>query len=201
VGSVVSLRAVLALVGLALVSCSCSAGSSRTAPTTTAAAPVTQPTTSAPCPTFAGGTFPRRSYGARPVGLLTDASAGEEGCLDRVTFFFRSLGDGTPPGYLVQYQNPPFSTGDPPRAVTPNGAAFLAVNIARAASVDITQPAQPRTYLGNLFLQYGDHHHLVEIEKLDDALGTVRWVIALDIKRPFLVDSAANPTRISVYIS
>jgi hypothetical protein len=28
----------------------------------------------------------------------------------------------------------------------------------------------------------------------------VRWVIALDTKRPFLVDSAANPTRISVYI-
>ena len=49
-------------------------------------------------------------------------------------------------------------------------------------------------------LRYDDHHHLVLVRKLDDALGTVRWVIALDGKRPFLVDSAADPTRISVYI-
>ena len=74
------------------------------------------------------------------------------------------------------------------------------MTITPAASVDITQEDTPRTYFGSLLLRYDDHHHLVLVRKFDDALGTVQWVIALDSKRPFLVDSAANPTRISIYI-
>ena len=140
------------------------------------------------------------SAGERPVGLLTDASAGAAGCLDVVTFTFQSLGERHPPGYVVEYKDPPFSDGDPPREVTVDGDAFLSVAISPAASVDITKEDTPRTYFGNLFLQYGDHHHFVVVRKFDDVLGTVQWVIALDEKRPFLVDSAANPTRISVYI-
>ena len=138
--------------------------------------------------------------GTRPIGLLTDATAGVAGCLDQVTFTFQSLGNGTPPGYVVEYRDPPFSDGDPPREVPLDGVAFLAVTISPAASVDITQEGTPRTYFGNLLLQYDEHHHLVLVRKFDDALGAVQWVIALDGKRPFLVDSAANPTRISIYI-
>ena len=36
------------------------------------------------------------------------ATAGADGCLDRVTLTLRSLGNGTPPGYLVGYQDPDF---------------------------------------------------------------------------------------------
>ena len=183
---------------LALVLGACDSGSSQTtASTTTTTAPETP---AGPCPTFHGTTSRAASVGPRPVGLLTDATAGVAGCLDEVTFTFQSLGNGTPPGYVVEYKDPPFSDGDPPHEVSLDGAAFLAVTISPAASVDITQPDTPRTYFGNLSLQYGDHHHLVLVRKFDDALGSVRWVIALDGKRPFLVDSAANPTRISIYI-
>lgn len=140
------------------------------------------------------------SVGARPIGLLTDATAGVAGCLDVVTFTFQSLGSGTPPGYVVEYKEPPFSDGDPPREISLDGGAFLSVVISPASSVDITKEDTPRTYFGNLLLQYGDHHHLVVVRKFDDVLGTVQWVIGLDGKRPFLVDSATNPTRISVYI-
>jgi hypothetical protein len=153
-----------------------------------------------PCPTFHGTTLRAASAGARPVGLLTDATAGVAGCLDVVTFTFQSLGNGTPPGYIVEYKDPPFSDGDPPHEVPVDGVAFIGVTITPAASVDITQEDTPRTYFGNIFLQYDDHHHLVEVRKFDDALGAIQWVIALDGKRPFLVDSAANPTRISIYI-
>ncbi len=140
------------------------------------------------------------SSGARPAGLLTDATAGAAGCLDRVTFFFQSLGDGTPPGYRVEYRDPPFSDGDPPREINLDGNAFLSVTIAPAASVDITKQDSPPTYRGSVLLRYGEHHHLVLVRKFRDALGSVQWVIGLDEKRPFLVDSATDPTRISVYV-
>ena len=134
------------------------------------------------------------------MGLLTDATAGETGCLDQVTFFFRSLGDGVPPGYVVEYARPPFTDGAPPRQVPMDGAAFLSVTISPRASVDVSTEDHKRTYFGNLLLQYGEHHHLVVVRKFADVPGGVRWVIALDAERPFLVDSAVDPTRITVYI-
>jgi len=90
--------------------------------------------------------------------------------------------------------------GEPPREVALNGEAFLSVTISPAASVDVSTEDHKRTYFGNLLLQYGEHHHLVLVRKFVDVLGAVRWVIALDAERPFLVDSAVDPTRITVYI-
>ena len=65
---------------------------------------------------------------ARGVGRQTARSgssptrrAGVAGCLDVVTFTFQSLGSGTPPGYVVEYKDPPFSDGDPPREVSARG--------------------------------------------------------------------------------
>jgi hypothetical protein len=187
---------------LASLAAACGGGgdSSTSAPTTTTTAPavpVVQPDT---CPTIHGTTTIAQSNGPRPPGLLTDADAGTEGCLDRVTFYFESLGDGTPPGYRVAYEDPPITDGDPPEEIALDGEAFLVVTITPASSFDTRLEDQPPTYLGGLLLEYGDHHHLVEVRKLDDALGSVRWVIALDGRRPFLVDSATDPTRISVYI-
>jgi hypothetical protein len=193
---------VVCALALVLVLGACDGGgtqnaSSTSTTTTTTIAP--QPAAAA-CPGFHGTMLRAASAGERPVGLLTDASAGAAGCLDVVTFTFRSLGGGTPPGYVVEYKDPPFSDGDPPREVTVDGSAFLSVVMTPAASVDVTKEDRPRTYFGNLFLRYDDHHHFVVIRKFDDVLGTVQWVIALDEKRPFVVDSAANPTRISIYI-
>jgi hypothetical protein len=100
----------------------------------------------------------------------------------------------------VEYADPPFTEGDPPVDVPLDGEAFLSVTFVPATSYDFTQADVPRTYRGNLLLQYGDHHHLVLVRKFADGLGNVHWVIALDGKRPFAVDSASDPTRITVYI-
>jgi hypothetical protein len=193
--------AVACVLALALTLTACDSGSPGTAsaPTTTSSgadgAPVPTPGS---CGPFHGSTARAQSVGERPAGLLTDASAGAIGCLDQVTFLFQSLGNGTPPGYIVEYQDPPFTDGDV--EVSLDGNAFLAVTIAPAASFDFTKEDTPSTYLGNLLLQYDDHHHLVLVRKFDDGLGTVQWVIALDGKRPFAVDSASDPARITVYI-
>lgn len=193
------MRPVLAVGVLVLVLGACQSGSSPTAsiPSTTGAP---APSSVGGCAPFHGTTARAESVGKRPVGLLIDAVAGVLGCLDQVTFTFQSLGDGTPPGYVVEYQTEPFLNGDPPHPVTIEGKVFLSVVMAPAASVDVTKPDQPMTYLGNLLLQYHEHHHLMVVEKLDDWPGTIRWVIALDTKRPFVVDSAADPARITVYI-
>jgi hypothetical protein len=182
---------------LALTACDSGTPGSASAPTTTLGAGAT-PAPPGPCEPFHGSTGRAQSVGERPPGLLTDASAGAIGCLDQVTFLFQSLGNGTPPGYVVEYKDPPFTDGDV--EVSLDGSAFLAVTIAPAASFDFTKEDAPPTYLGNLLLQYDDHHHLVLVRKFDDGLGTVEWVIALDGKRPFTVDSASDPTRITVYI-
>lgn len=180
----------------ALGACTGGDSPSATPPTTAAVGDAA----GAPCSPFQGSTTRLESVGERPLGLLTGAHAGAAGCLDQVTFTFDSTGGGTPPGYVVEYVEPPFSDGDPPRAVGLDGEAFLSVIISPASSFDVTKEDRPRTYFGNLLLQYGEHHHLVLVRKFDDHLGSVRWVIALDERRPFRVDSAADPPRITVYI-
>ncbi len=143
------------------------------------------------------------SDGPATPAFLVDASAGEVGCLDTVTFSLRSIGDGTPPGYDVRYVDPakdPFLDGDPPVAVSLPGAAFLRVTIRPAHSVDLSKPDHPHTYLGDLSLRYGDHHHLQIVRELPDGPDSIVWVIGLDGTRPFVVDRAENPPRVTVYI-
>jgi hypothetical protein len=201
------------LVAVAALLCgvaACSGGGSNAASSTsTTARPVTPPPSSAapappPCAPFRGVTSELRSGEPRSPGLLTDASAGAAGCLDQVTFTFMSLGDGTPPGYDVKYKTDldqhPFMDGDPPAPISLPGSAFLVVTMTPASSTNPLQPDNPQTYLGDISLQYGDHHHLMIVRKLPDTAHSVRWVIGLDGTRPFLVDRAAEPTRITVYI-
>ena len=105
---------------LALAACSGGGGSDRTASTGTgctddrvaAGADARRRSALTACPGFYGSTTVLQSSGrdrARPRSI--DATAGGVGCLDRVEFTFRSLGDGTPagqglaPGYTVEYKD------------------------------------------------------------------------------------------------
>jgi hypothetical protein len=195
------IAALALVVACAAVGCSSGAddqSSSSPPPTTTTTAATADPT----CTDFHGTTAPLSSTGDRPPGLLVDASAEMVGCLDRVTFEFESLGDGTPPGYRVGYRDvdtEPLLDANGNEISLP-GNAFLLVQIAPAASNDPRVEDLPATYRGNLRLSYGENHHLEIVQKLPDAMGTVEWVIGLDSERPFLVDSASGPPRVSVYI-
>jgi hypothetical protein len=158
------------------------------------------------CPWFHGSTTALTSSGPTAPAFLVDATAGEKGCLDVVTLTFQTRGDGTAPGYTVGYHDAgkePFKDGD--TEIDVPGGAHLLVTVAPAASTDASVEGNPSTYAGNLSLEYGDHHHLVIVRELPDgkdAAGqeTVNWVIGLDSVRPFRVDRAANPPRVTILI-
>lgn len=153
------------------------------------------------CAPFHGVTTQLTSTGKISPGFLTDAQADTVDCLDRVTFFFDAPG-GLPPGYDVHYQDvaqQPLQ--DCGRDITLPGQAFLVVVLKPAASTNPFVPAdQQNTYKGNLRLSYGQSHHLQIVQKTCDGDATVNWVIGLDGVRPFVVDRAVDPIRVSVLI-
>jgi len=155
----------------------------------------------ASCLGFRGVTTKLASHGAVAPGFLSDAQAEQVDCLDRITFFFDTTA-AVPPGYVVQYQDvtkAPIQGCDGP--ITVPGNAFLMVTLEPAASSNPFLPEGERdTYKGNLRLSYGPMHHLEAVQKLCDGDGTVNWVIGLDSVRPFVVDRAVEPVRVSVLI-
>ena len=161
-------------------------------------------------PGFHGSTTSITSSGPTAPAFLTDATAGAQGCLDVVTFTFQTRGDGTPPGYTVGYQDAeakhPFHGRRRPPRSTCRAPRTSLVTIAPAASTDPTVPDSPQpTYTGNLSLDYGDHHHLQIVRELPDGKDadgqdTVNWVIGLDSSRPFRVDRADDPPRVTILI-
>jgi len=207
---------VIALVVTSVNLAACSGGSDdnsdQGASATTVAPTTAVPVTTTPggsdlCPWFRGSTTSLTSSGPIAPAFLVDAAAGTRGCLDVVTLTFESRGDGTPPGYTVGYRDvakDPFTDGDPPTEIDVPGIAHLAVSVAPAASSDASVEGNPSTYAGNLSLEYGDHHHLMIVRELPDAnvVGqeTVNWVIGLDSVRPFRVDRAENPPRVTILI-
>ena len=189
---------------LAALAAGCSGGGGSSASNATTTVPAGGSTTvpgQAGCLGFRGVTTQLVSHGAVAPGFLSDAQAEQVDCLDRITFFFDSTA-AMPPGYVVQYQDvtkDPIQGCDGP--ITVPGNAFLMVTMKPAASSNPFLPEGERdTYKGNLRLSYGPMHHLEAVQKLCDGDGTVNWVIGLDSVRPFLVDRAVGPVRISVLI-
>jgi hypothetical protein len=188
------------VVACSAVACSAGGGDAQggSATTTAPAGPPADPT----CVAFHGTEGPLQSYGDRPPALLVDVSVLEVGCLDRVTFEFLSLGDGTPPGYTVTYRDlekDPLINAVGGVIELPARMALI-VELTPARSIDTRLPDAPQTYKGPIRLSYGRTHHIDVVYKLDDDADSVRWVIGVDGVRPFVVDSAVNPTRVSVYI-
>jgi hypothetical protein len=134
--------------------------------------------------------------------LLTDAYAVGEPCWDKLVFTFEPTGDDMPPGYEIEYQKGPFTEGENGQfPVETLGDAFLFLTLRPASQVD---GDGSQTYKGNLRLRLDeDIHHteIVRILKQVDGDDAVRWLIGLDAKRPFTVDAANRPPRVTVYIA
>ena len=205
-GFVLAAVAILLLAGL--TACSGGGDDSASSTSTTLAGPEGTAPDASGCQPFRGAMGPRASAGATAPGLLIDAIAGGVGCLDRVEFTFRSQGDGTvegqglAPGYTVEYKDEgTFMNGGTPTSIP--GAAWLLVTMKPASSFepnpDPTAKKVP-TYLGSLRLRWDAFNHLQVVQRLEDVDDTVQWVISLDDKRPFVVDAARDPTRITVWI-
>ena len=126
--------------------------------------------------------------------FLTDAVAQPTTCYDEVLFTFQATGADFPPGYEVEYRKGPFTEGPTGAPVSMLGNAFLYVTFKPAQSVDRSNPGRPKqTYPGNLLLRLKGMRHTEIVRKLIDGDGTVMWIIGLDTKRPFTVDSYNSP--------
>jgi hypothetical protein len=143
---------------------------------------------------------------------LVGASAAPTICYDKITFLFSQGANpaALPPGYQVEYKQPPFAPKLQSTTETLTGVrAILEVTIAPASLTDATtNPSRPtHTYQGNLRLALPGLRHTLIVELLstfpqspDPNAGTVVWLIGLDSKRPFVTDAAANPPRVNVLI-
>ncbi len=209
-----------------------------------------------------------RRFRQAPADLqyLQTATAEPTECYDKITFTF-DHGDGPnlPPGYIVEYREPPFIEGLRSSAEGfPDAKAILYVEFRPASTSDRRFAGRAtQTYKGNLRLQFpsiapfsqGGMGHTVIVEWLDKAppslpeplvpQGTttttqaqksattttsappvastaptattttvppvefvpndpavtrVVWLIGLDAKRPFTVDAANQPSRVSILI-
>jgi len=144
--------------------------------------------------------------------MAAEASATE--CYDKITFFF-DQGDGPdlPPGYTVEYREDPFGLEGIPTSTGgfKDARAVIYVEIPRASATDGRQTGRVvETYKGNLRLQLKGMEHTVIVEYLskivdptpfenpDDA--KIVWLIGLDEKRPFTVDTVNQPPRVSVLV-
>lgn len=143
---------------------------------------------------------------------LNDAFAEPNVCYDKITFVFdRGNGSDAPPGYTVEYKEGPFTEGPNNNSVETLGTAFLVVTFEPTSQTDGRLPGRAiTTYKGNLRLRLEGMRHTEIVRKLIDqpdsnpedlvADDKVAWIIGLDVKRPFTVDAANQPPRVSVLI-
>lgn len=179
------------------------------------------------CEFIVAGTGTRSTTPGESVEYLVDAVAEPFECFDKVTFTF-DPGDApvedTPPGYTVEYREPPFGLVGPdgePVANSTEGCcageaadanAVLYVEMQPASTTDLRNPPLIRncegaqTYCGNLRLRLEGMEHVVIVEWItpdnlppdptpeDPSDNKVIWLIGLDERRPFTVDFARDPT-------
>jgi hypothetical protein len=158
-----------------------------------------------------------RRFRRAPENLmyLIDAVAEPTVCYDKITFVI-DVADGPdlPPGYVVEYRKPPFVEGlNTTTEGFKDAKAYLYVELQPAATVDRRFAGSGRTtYRGNQRLALDGMEHTVIVEWLKDyedptpediTDDKVIWVIGLDRKRPFTVDSvgaAGMPARVTVIV-
>jgi hypothetical protein len=151
---------------------------------------------------------------------LIDATAQSTVCYDQITFVFQP-GDAAnlppsvapavyPPGYTVQYKQPPYAPGLTSSAESlPGVHAILEVTLSPASELDVRKSGNPtQTYKGNLRLELKGLRHTQIVELLDTFpqpspdpnASVIVWLIGLDSKRPFTTQSAIEPPRVSILI-
>jgi cell division septation protein DedD len=129
---------------------------------------------------------------------LVDAAVSDPlGCVDIVTFEFRSDGRQLPPGYSVEYEDGPFRDFTSGDEFEPAGEAFLVLRFLRTSvfTMSPSPDVEPEpTYTGRESIDPSGMNHLQEARIVQgDEDGAIQWVIGLDSKRPFNIDASTVP--------
>ena len=204
-------RTVVVVVSLAIVLAACGSDKKQGSPTTTSstvaastttntATTTTRPaatstsaasTTTVACPNT-GSTDPRATVAAQPSALLTKVAVTTAGCRDSVTFTFRTKGSAVP-SCAAEYRTGPFTQDGSGAPVAVAGAAFLAVRCTPAYGYDFETGTT--TYTGSKNITPAGTRHVRAVVETGDFEGQVNWIIGLDAKRGFAIDSSGAPQR------
>jgi hypothetical protein len=206
---------VVALACLLLVGAACSGGGGDSSASGAAARPRELSEQGPGCEHIVAAEGKRFRRPPENLMYVIDAVAEPTVCYDKITFVF-DVADGPdlPPGYVVEYRKPPFVEGiNTTTEGFKDAKAYLYVELQPTATVDRRFAGSGRTtYRGNQRLALEGMEHTVIVEWLKDyedptpedvTDDKVIWVIGLDRKRPFTVDSvgaAGVPARISVIV-
>lgn len=158
--------------------------------TTTTMTPTSTSSTSTTA--FDGSTSPTSvASSAQQTALLTGVQVGD----GLVTFTFRA---GTP-GVDARYVEPPITQDASGEQVDVEGGAFLSVRMEPASGVDLNSgSADPeQTYTGPE--RVAGTGGIAEVVRTGDFEANLTWVIGVDERRPYRVETGASTVR--VYIS
>jgi hypothetical protein len=189
----------LVLFASALAGCGASKSSDQQPATTNPSSPPPMATTTTPsCEPLSGGSLTQKKSPPEmnPVTVyLTGVSITRQPCTGNVAFTFEG---SHAPGYDVSYQ--PASTAKVEDAsgkpVEVAGNAFLVVKLSPAMTAKIEGDQVTKTYTGASKLS--GQSPIAEVVKTGDFESVVTWVIGLDQKRPFTVDSSASTLTVAV---
>jgi hypothetical protein len=191
-------KALIAMCGVLLLTTACgnSGDNAQTEPTDTATASATPVAT--PCVLEGADLAPKEVSTTEPVALLTDVRPNADGC-PRVVLEFKDH----VPAYKVEYVDPPISdcgSGENAPIDEWGADAFLSVRMEPASSADMTDENAALTYDGPRDFDVNGTV-LRHLKKTCDFEAVMVWVIALDAKHPFKVDTFEDPARLVVDIS
>jgi hypothetical protein len=160
-------------------------------PVATTAAP-----TSTPCAVEGATTEPRERDNEQ-VGPVVDVRQTEEGC-PRIVFEFKD----SVPGYKVAYGDGPFSecgSGAEVDTATWDADAFINVRLEPSGGPDLEGEGEPY-YKGPRDIAV-DGAVLKHMKVICDFEGVFEWIIGVDAKHPFDVNTFEDPPRLVIDIS
>lgn len=198
------MRPVFVAVGLtltmALAGCGSNGGEKTAVKTSTStsspsSSTVSSTTTTAPC-TFSGTTAPQQNALASETQYLTDVTAVANGCVDVVTFTFRSS-VAAAPSYQIAYEPGPFRN-TAGQEVRPAGTAFLKIRFEPAWIADLSREDAPETYTGPKAITPTGTQFVRGLSLYDASEGVVAWVAGVDGQRPFRVEPTAGKVTITI---
>jgi hypothetical protein len=184
-----------AAICIAFVALACS--SSKPTATSSPAASATSTPVPTPCSVAGASTSTQKVESSGETAPVTDVRYSDDGC-PRIVFQFS---DHTP-GYTIDYAKPPFSDcGSGATAATDSwgATAFLQIRLAPSGGVDLSKGPNP-TYTGPRDITV-DHKTLKHLKVTCDFEAVFVWIVGLDAKHPFTVQTMKDPPRIVVNVS
>lgn len=129
-------------------------------------------------------------------GLLKAVRAASQPGFDRVVFEF----EGALPGYAVSYVNKPVTSDGSGEPVEVKGDSVLQVRMEPASGADLSGENLRMTYTGPNRITPSTEA-VTEVVRTGDFEAVLTWVIGVEGKPGFRVDTASGPNRLIVEVA